>query len=47
MFPSFEVAKYLIECGANVNEINDSRATPLHVVVSNENFNAQVTTHNF
>ncbi|XP_037043236.1 protein fem-1 homolog CG6966 [Bradysia coprophila] len=31
VFPNIEVAKLLIDCGADVNAQNESRSTPLHV----------------
>lgn len=31
VFPNIEVAKLLIDCGADVNAQNESKSTPLHV----------------
>ncbi len=42
MFPSFEVEKFLISCGADVNALNDNRSTPLHLVVNTESYDPNV-----
>jgi len=42
VFPSLEVARFLINCGADVNSVNDSRALPLHLVVSNDDFDPKL-----
>jgi hypothetical protein len=42
VFPSYDVTKFLIDCGADINAINDANATPLHHVTCNDNFNPQV-----
>ena len=41
-FPSIEVAKLLIECGAQVNARNNSLNSPLHVAAFRSNFRQEV-----
>jgi len=41
-FPSFDVAKLLIECGAKINAMNNEANTPLHTASRRENFNQEV-----
>jgi len=38
VFPNFEVAKFMIDCGADVNALNDARQTPLHIVLNGDNY---------
>ena len=41
-FPSFEVSKLLVECGAKVNSPNVSANTPLHTASSSNNYRQEV-----
>ncbi|KAG7191122.1 hypothetical protein KM043_007154 [Ampulex compressa] len=40
IFPSLEVVKLLLECGAHVNARNKSRSTPLHIASDPYNFHS-------
>lgn len=42
VFPSLDVARFLISCGADANSVNDNRALALHLVVSNDDFDLKV-----
>ncbi len=42
MFPNREVAKLLIDCGADVNAQNESKSTPLHVASIAYNYDGTV-----
>ncbi|TRY77395.1 hypothetical protein TCAL_00144 [Tigriopus californicus] len=41
-FPSFDVAKLLVECGANVNAVNASYNTPLHNASTSNNYRLEI-----
>ncbi|KAJ6623917.1 Protein fem-1 like C [Pseudolycoriella hygida] len=42
VFPNVEVAKLLIDCGADVNAQNESRSTPLHVASIAYNYDGEL-----
>lgn len=42
LFPSLEVAKFLVECGSRVNCTNIQGSTPLHTAASHANFKQEV-----
>merc|ERR1712200_98825 len=42
LFPSYDVTKFLIECGARVNATNIQGSTPLHTAVCLENFKHEI-----
>jgi hypothetical protein len=41
-FPSVEVTKLLVECGAKINAMNSTGHTPLHTVSSLANYRQEV-----
>lgn len=41
-FPSVEVIKLLLECGAKVNALNGNANTPLHIALKADNFRQEV-----
>ena len=42
-FPSIEVAKLLVECGAKINALNTNANTPLHTASIVMNYRQEVT----
>lgn len=45
IFPNYNVVKLLLDCGADVNCINESKSTPLHVASNPYNYAGDVSYH--
>ncbi|XP_040584018.1 protein fem-1 homolog C isoform X2 [Lepeophtheirus salmonis] len=41
-FPNLEVLKILVECGANVNAMNSTASTPLHIAAVPQNYRTKI-----
>lgn len=41
-FPNFVVVKLLLECGVQVNAVNESKSTPLHIATTPYNFDNRI-----
>jgi ankyrin repeat protein len=46
-FPSAEVSRLLVECGAKVNAANHNASTPLHVACQATNYRQEVSLRRF